>query len=81
MCLGVPMKIIEILEPCKRAIAEAQGVKREISTMLLTEEAHIGDWVTVHIGYALEVLDVETAEEIMYVLRLSDQIRSMGDEG
>jgi hydrogenase expression/formation protein HypC len=81
MCLGVPMKIIEILEPGKSAIAEAQGVKREISTMLLTEDARVGDWVTVHIGYALEVLDVDTAEEIMYVLRLSDQIRSMGDEG
>jgi len=75
------MKIIEILEPDKRALAEAQGVKREISTMLLTEEAQVGDWVTVHIGYALEVLDVETAEEIMYVLRLSDQVRSMGEEG
>jgi len=71
MCLGVPMKVIEILEPNKRAVAEVQGVKREISMMLLTEEAHIGDWVTVHIGYALEVLDLETAEEILYVLGLN----------
>jgi hydrogenase expression/formation protein HypC len=75
------MKIIEIIEPSLRAMAEAQGVKREISTMLLTEDAKVGDWVTVHIGYALEVLDVETAEEIMYVLQLSDRIRSSGDEG
>ena len=80
MCLGVPMKVVEILEPGKRAVAEAQGVKREISTILLTEEAVVGDWVTVHIGYALEVLDVETAEEIMYVLRLSEEIRSLGEE-
>lgn len=72
MCLGVPMKIIEILEPNKRAVAEVQGVKREISMMLLTEEARIGDWVTVHIGYALEVLDLETAEEILYVLGLNN---------
>jgi hydrogenase expression/formation protein HypC len=74
------MKIIEILEPGMRAMAEAQGVKREISTMLLTEDAKVGDWVTVHIGYALEVLDVETAEEIMYVLDLSDRIRNTGGE-
>jgi hydrogenase expression/formation protein HypC len=80
MCLGVPMKIIEILEPGMRAMAEAQGVKREISTMLLTEDAKVGDWVTVHIGYALEVLDVETAEEIMYVLELSERIRTSGGE-
>lgn len=80
MCLGVPMKIIEILEPGMRAMAEAQGVKREISTILLTEDAKVGDWVTVHIGYALEVLDVETAEEIMFVLNLSERIRNTGGE-
>ena len=80
MCLGVPMKVVEILEPGKRAMAEVQGVKREISTTLLTEEAHAGDWVTVHIGYALEVLDLETAEEILYVLGLGKDGISTGEE-
>ncbi len=71
MCLGVPMKIVEIVEPGKRVIAESQGVKREVITVMLTEEANVGDWVTVHVGYALEKIDLETAEEIMQVVRMS----------
>ena len=70
MCLGVPMRVIEIKEPGKTALAEVQGVRREIVTMLLGEDPKVGDWVTVHIGYALDVLDTETAEEILYVLGL-----------
>lgn len=70
MCLGVPMKVIEVDAEANTAIADARGVKREISTMLLTEELKVGDYVVVHVGYALEVLDTESAEEILYILGL-----------
>jgi hydrogenase assembly chaperone HypC/HupF len=73
MCLGVPMRIIEIVEPGKMALADAQGVKREISTIFLNKEVKKGDWVTVHVGYALDIIDMETAEEIFYVMGLRSE--------
>jgi hydrogenase expression/formation protein HypC len=63
MCVGVPMKIIELDYPM--AVAEAKGVRRNISVMLLPEsEVKIGDYVMVHVGNAIEVINREAAEEI-----------------
>jgi hydrogenase expression/formation protein HypC len=62
------MKVIKIDKKRKKALAEVQGVKREISTMLLTEKLKVGDYVAVHVGYALEIMDVKTAREILEVL-------------
>jgi len=67
MCVGVPMKIVEINYPM--AVAEAKGVKRTISLMLLPEdEVKVGDYVMVHVGNAIEVIDEKEAEEIWRVL-------------
>jgi len=67
MCLAVPMRVIKIDRKNKRAIAEARGVKREISTMLLTEDVKPGDYVAVHVGYALDVIEAEKAKEILAI--------------
>ncbi len=67
MCVGVPMKVIEINYPM--AVAEAKGVKRSISLMLLPEgEVKIGDYVMVHVGNAIEKIDQKEAEEIWKAL-------------
>ena len=67
MCVGVPMKIIEINYPM--AIAEAKGVRRNISIMLLPEdEVKVGDYVIVHVGNAIEIIDEKDAEEIWKAL-------------
>lgn len=63
MCVGVPMKVVEINYPM--AVAEAKGVKRKISLMLLPEdEVRVGDYVMVHVGSAIEVIDKKQAEEM-----------------
>ncbi|SMP05871.1 hydrogenase expression/formation protein HypC [Desulfurobacterium pacificum] len=67
MCVGVPMKVVEINYPM--AVAEAKGVKRQINLMLLPEdEVKVGDYVMVHVGNAIEVIDEKEAEEIWKVL-------------
>ncbi|WP_163327890.1 HypC/HybG/HupF family hydrogenase formation chaperone [Desulfurobacterium thermolithotrophum] len=67
MCVGVPMKIVEINYPM--AIAEAKGVKRNISLMLLPEDkVKVGDYVMVHVGNAIEVIDEKEAKEIWEAL-------------
>jgi len=67
MCVGVPMKVVEINYPM--AVAEAKGVRRNISIMLLPEdEVKVGDYVIVHVGNAIEIIDEKDAEEIWKAL-------------
>ena len=67
MCLGVPMRIVEI-HGDHLATAETFGVRRRISTALLVEDAKVGEWVMVHVGYALERLEYDEAMEILDLL-------------
>lgn len=61
MCLAVPVQIIEVL-PGDEAIAEISGVKKTISTALI-ENVQVGDYVILHVGYALQKIDPEEAQK------------------
>ena len=67
MCLAVPMKIVELVRP-DRAIVDSEGVSMEIS-LKLVEHADVGDYVIVHAGFAIEVLDLDEAEKTLELLR------------
>ena len=67
MCLAVPMKVVELLPPDK-ALVEMDGVSMEIS-LRLVGEVNIGDYVIVHTGFALEILDLKEAEITLKTLR------------
>lgn len=76
MCVGVPMKLIDIDYPF--GVAEAKGVRRNIGLQLLPEEEiKVGDYVIVHVGFAIERLNKEEAEIIWRnleeVLRLTEE--------
>ncbi len=76
MCVGVPMQIVEINYPS--GVAEAKGVKREVGLQLLPEnEIRIGDYIIVHVGFAIEKVDKNLADEIWHsldeILRVMDQ--------
>ncbi len=76
MCLAVPVLIKSI--DGREAEAEIGGVSRRVS-LWLTPEARVGDYVLLHTGYAISVLDQEEAEE---TLRLLEEIAALnGDEG
>ena len=59
MCLAVPARVIECLEG-DRALIDLEGVRMDISLELL-DDVHPGDYVIVHVGYALQKLDPEEA--------------------
>jgi len=59
MCLALPARVIEKLEN-DQAIVELGGVKKEISLALL-DAVDVGDYVIVHVGFALTRLDPEEA--------------------
>jgi hydrogenase expression/formation protein HypC len=66
MCLGIPAQIVELGEP-GLAKAEVSGVRREISTALVPEVA-AGDWVLVHVGFALHTIDEDEAARTLELL-------------
>ena len=73
--MAIPALIKSIED--KEAEAEIGGISRRIS-LWLTPEAEVGDYVLVHTGYAINVLDQEEAEE---TLRLLEEIAELGGEG
>jgi len=66
MCLAIPSKIVAI----KNSIAtlDVGGVKREASLLLL-EDARVGDYVIVHAGFAIHKIDETVAMETLKILR------------
>ena len=66
MCLAIPALITSIED--KEADVEIGGISRRIS-LWLTPEAKVGDYVLVHTGYAINILDQEQAEETLTLLR------------
>ena len=67
MCLAVPMKVVELIPP-DNAIVESEGVSMEISVMLVAD-VRVGDYVIVHTGFAIEILNIEEAEKTLSLLR------------
>lgn len=61
MCLAVPAKIIEIKEG-QMATVESEGVMKDISISMIENPA-IGDYVIVHVGYALNKIDEDEAKK------------------
>lgn len=74
MCLAIPSKVVEIRD--KMATIDLSGVRREVSLLILPEEAAVGDYVLVHAGFAIQRIDPEAAEEAM---RLIKEIGELGD--
>ncbi|HEY0577080.1 MAG TPA: HypC/HybG/HupF family hydrogenase formation chaperone [Pseudonocardia sp.] len=67
MCLGIPGEIIEIIEdrPDLAKVA-VSGVKRTINIGLLDDEPPVpGDWILIHVGFALSKIDEEEAKAAM----------------
>ncbi len=63
MCLAIPAEVIEIVDE-QHAVVDMSGVRKQISTALI-DELNVGDYVIVHVGYALSRLDPEEAAETL----------------
>ena len=66
MCLGIPGQIMEIVDEEKHiAKAEVSGVRRNVNVGLLAETPDavtVGDWVLIHVGFAMSKIDEEEAQ-------------------
>lgn len=63
MCLAIPAQVVELRDN-DNALVDLAGVKKEIS-LALVDKVAIGDYVIVHVGYALNKLDPEEAAKTL----------------
>jgi len=70
MCLAIPGKIVELIDPENHiAKVEVGGVRRNINVGMLDEsEIRIGDYVLIHVGFAMSKIDEAEAEDTLRVL-------------
>ncbi len=66
MCLAIPGRIVEVTDEANRlATVEVAGVRRTVNIGLLDVDedggAHVGDWVLIHVGFALSKVDEDEA--------------------
>lgn len=74
MCVGVPGRIVEITDSSKAlAKVDVAGIKREICIACIVDDQHpiehcIGDWVLIHVGFAMGRIDEEEARKTLELL-------------
>jgi hydrogenase expression/formation protein HypC len=74
MCLAIPGRILEIVDEVNRlAQVDVAGVRRTVNIGLL-DDAGVGDWVLIHVGFALSKVDEQEAQETLTLLQ------GMGDD-
>lgn len=63
MCIALPVRVVELLDG-QNALVDLDGVKKTIS-LALVDDIQPGDYVIVHVGYALSKLDTDEAEKTL----------------
>ena len=89
MCLGIPGQIIEIIDAEQQlGKVDVGGVKRPVNLACVVDEEHpveacIGDWVLVHVGFAMSRIDEEEAQRTLAILNelgeVQEEINAMKD--
>lgn len=82
MCLAIPGRIVEFSsEQPLLAKVDVAGVKRNINIGLLEEgQLHIGDWVLIHVGFAMSKIGEEEARDQLTMLAaLGEEIQAMDE--
>jgi hydrogenase expression/formation protein HypC len=82
MCLGIPGQITTIIDEIKTlALVNVGGVTREVNIACIVDEDHpakscVGDWVLVHVGFAMNRIDPDEAQETLNLLAQLSEIES-----
>ena len=63
MCLAIPARVVELL-PGLRALVDLSGVRKDVSIDLV-DDAQVGDYVIIHVGYAIGKIDPDEAQRTL----------------
>jgi len=77
MCLSIPSKVVEIDEN-NMATVDTMGVRRKVTLDLIGEPVEVGEYILIHVGFAMNKISVEEAEES---LRIYEEIIDAMDDG
>ncbi len=82
MCLAIPGRIVELVEDLPHlAVVEVTGVRRRVDLGLLQDDMPgPGDWVLIHVGFAMSRISESGAEEQMRMLRMLGEDRAAMEE-
>ena len=77
MCLSIPSKVVKIYKEKATAVVDTMGVQREVGIDFIENEVKIGDYVLIHIGFAMNIISEEEAlasiETYKEILALMDE--------
>lgn len=78
MCLGIPGRIVEMVDGFadQLALVDVEGAQRRINIGMLEQAPAPGDWILIHMGFALELIDEAKAEEVISGLEMMGQARA-----
>ena len=82
MCLGIPGQIVEVVDVAgKLALVDVGGVRREVNVAFIVDQDHpvaacVGDWVLVHVGFAMVRIDEDEAAATLALLREMGEYQS-----
>ncbi len=80
MCLGIPGRIVEIIDAEQQlARVDVSGVRREVNIACIVDDAHppeacVGDWVLVHVGFAMSRINETEARKTLALLDLLGEV-------
>jgi hydrogenase expression/formation protein HypC len=77
MCLSIPSKIVEIDED-NMATVDTMGIKRQVSLDLMLDEVDIGDYILIHVGFAMSKIDEAEALQSLEVYQ--EMLEAMEEE-
>ena len=88
MCLGIPGRLVEIRDLAEhRGVVDVDGVRREVNIGLVVDDGiAVGDWVLIHVGFAMSRIDEEDAERTLSFIKelgsvYDDELDSLRDGG
>jgi hydrogenase expression/formation protein HypC len=74
MCLGIPGQIIAITDPDRLlAKVDISGIQRQVNIACIVSDQHpvqdcVGNWVLVHVGFAMSIIDADEAQKTLQIL-------------
>ena len=79
MCVGIPARVVELgPSDTHTAIVDVEGAQREVNTIMVDDEPlAVGDWVLLHVGFAMSRIDAAEAAETLAFMR---ELGSVYDE-
>ncbi|HSE07101.1 MAG TPA: HypC/HybG/HupF family hydrogenase formation chaperone [Nocardioidaceae bacterium] len=81
MCLGIPGQVVQILDEHdgQLALVDVQGARRKVNLGILDAPPTSGDWILIHMGFAMEVIDLPRAEQALSGLETMGRSREAAD--